>query len=123
MAGGAWLTPTLLKILALHLKHVKATIVSFGYPVGALALSTAAVVLSPPSTLTRNDMMSQLERTLSLYEAMGNDIRNEPEASGSKKSSNYRFDNKPWGIVTSNYAESTSHLSANRWAQIVQGAA
>ena len=25
--------------------------------------------------------------------------------------------------VTSNYAESTSHLSENRWVQIVQGAA
>ena len=61
MAGGAWLAPTLLKILALHLKHVKATVVSFGYPVGALALSTAVVGLSPPSTLTRNDMMLQLE--------------------------------------------------------------
>ena len=66
--------------------------------------------------------MLQLERALSLYKVMGNDIRNEPEASGSKKSSNYTFDNKPWGIVMFNYAESTSHLSANRWARIVQGA-
>ena len=88
---------------------------SFGYPLGALALSTAVVGLLPPSTLTRNDMMSQLERALSLYEMAGNDIRNEPEARGSKKSSNYRFDNKPWGIVTSNYAESTYYLSENRW--------
>ena len=95
MAGEAWLALTFLKILALHLKCVKATVVSFGYPVGALTLSTAAVGLSPPSTLTRNDMMLQLERALSLYKAMGNDIRNEPEASSSKKSSNYRFDNKP----------------------------
>ena len=67
--------------------------------------------------------MLQLERALSLYEVTGNDIRNEPEASSSKKSSNYSFDNKPWGIVMSNYAESTSHLSKNRWAQIVQGVA
>ena len=59
------------------MKCVKATVVSFGYPVGALALSTAVVNLSPPSTLTRNDMMLQLERALSLYEVMGNDIRNE----------------------------------------------
>ena len=95
MARGAWLAPTLLKILALHLKRVKATVVSFGYPVGALVLSTAVVGLSPPSTLTRNDMMSQLERAFSLYKATGHDIKNEPEASGSKNSSNYRIDNKP----------------------------
>ena len=122
MARGAWLAPTLLKIPALHLKCVKATVISFGYPIGALTLAIAAVCFSPPSMLTRTDM-SQVERALSLYEVMGNDTRNESEASSSKKSSNYRFDNKPWGIVTSNYAESTSHLSKNRWVQIVQGAA
>ena len=102
---------------------MKAAVVSFGYPIGALALATAAVHLSPPSMLTRNNIMLQLVRALSLYEAMGNDIRDEPEASGSKKSSNYRFDNKPCGIVTSNYTESTSRLSENRWEQIVQGVA
>ncbi|KAF8316240.1 hypothetical protein F5887DRAFT_1089139 [Amanita rubescens] len=103
--GGAWLAPLLLKVFAFHLKRVKDAVVSFGYPIGALALATAA-----------------LERALSLYEVTGSDIREDREPNGSKKSSSYGFDNKPWGSVTSNYAESTSRLSENRWTRIVEGA-
>ncbi|KAH9036094.1 hypothetical protein EDB84DRAFT_1198809 [Lactarius hengduanensis] len=89
---GSWQAPLLLQVFATHLRRVVKSPGNFGYPAGALALSTAA-----------------LERALTQLESNTN---------GNMKTTG--FDNNPWGGITSQYAESTHKLPDRKWAQILE---
>ncbi|KAH9031201.1 hypothetical protein EDB85DRAFT_1891189 [Lactarius pseudohatsudake] len=89
---GSWQAPLLLQVFATHLRRVVKSPGNFGYPAGALALSTAA-----------------LEHALTQLESNTN---------GNMKTTG--FDNNPWGGITSQYAESTHKLPDCKWAQILE---
>ncbi|KAH8979778.1 hypothetical protein EDB86DRAFT_3088552 [Lactarius hatsudake] len=89
---GSWQAPLLLQVFATHVRRVVKSPGNFGYPAGALALSTAA-----------------LERALTQLESSTN---------GNMRTTG--FDNNPWGGITSQYAELTHKLSDRKWAQIFE---
>ncbi|KAH9018449.1 hypothetical protein EDB84DRAFT_1442430 [Lactarius hengduanensis] len=89
---GSWQAPLLLQVFATHLRRVVKSPGNFGYPAGALALSTAA-----------------LERALTQLESSTN-----------RNMKTTGFDNNPWGGITSQYAESTHKLPDRKWAQILE---
>ncbi|KAI9428948.1 hypothetical protein H4582DRAFT_2090488 [Lactarius indigo] len=97
---GSWLAPMLLQVFAVHLQRVAKAPTNFGYPTGALALSTAA-----------------LERGLTLFKT-GVNIRDEKATNNTSRA----FDNNPWGGVACQYSQSTSDLRERKWVQIMRAA-
>ncbi|KAI9428784.1 hypothetical protein H4582DRAFT_2066461 [Lactarius indigo] len=97
---GSWLAPMLLQVFAVHLWRVAKAPTNFGYPTGALALSTAA-----------------LERGLTLFKT-GVNIRDEKATNNTSRA----FDNNPWGGVACQYSQSTSDLCERKWVQIMHAA-
>ncbi|KAI9441549.1 hypothetical protein H4582DRAFT_2055430 [Lactarius indigo] len=73
---------------------------NFGYPTGALALSTAA-----------------LEHGLTLFKT-GVNIQDEKATNNTSRA----FDNNPWGGVACQYSQSTSDLRERKWVQIMRAA-
>ncbi|KAH9038098.1 hypothetical protein EDB85DRAFT_1860851, partial [Lactarius pseudohatsudake] len=96
---GSWLAPLLLQVFAVHLRRVAKTPTSFGYPAGALALSTAA-----------------LERGLSLFKT-GVNIQDE-----AADDTGHAFDINPWGGIACQYSQSIRDLRERKWAQILHAA-
>ncbi|KAI9430960.1 hypothetical protein H4582DRAFT_2085724 [Lactarius indigo] len=97
---GLWLAPMLLQVFAMHLRRVAKAPTNFGYPTGALALSTAA-----------------LECGLTLFKT-GVNIRDEKATNNTSRA----FNNNPWGGVTCQYSQSTSDLCERKWVQIMRAA-
>ncbi|KAI9446078.1 hypothetical protein H4582DRAFT_2069422 [Lactarius indigo] len=97
---GSWLAPMLLQVFAVHLRRVAKAPTNFGYPTGALALSTAT-----------------LERGLTLFKT-GVNIRDEKATNNTSRA----FDNNPWGGVACQYSQSTSDLRERKWVQIMRAA-
>ncbi|KAI9436942.1 hypothetical protein H4582DRAFT_2078010 [Lactarius indigo] len=97
---GSWLAPMLLQVFAVHLRRVAKAPTNFGYPTGALALSTTA-----------------LERGLTLFKTRVN-IRDEKATNNTSRA----FDNNPWGGVACQYSQSTSDLHERKWVQIMRAA-
>ncbi|KAH9015391.1 hypothetical protein EDB84DRAFT_1443485 [Lactarius hengduanensis] len=97
---GSWLAPLLLQVFAVHLRRVTKAPTNFGFPAGALALSTAA-----------------LERGLTLFKT-GVNIRDEKDANNAGRT----FDNNPWGTIACQYAQSTCDLSERKWGQVIGAA-
>ncbi|KAI9428991.1 hypothetical protein H4582DRAFT_2090405 [Lactarius indigo] len=95
---GLWLAPMLLQVFAVHLQRVAKAPTNFGYPTGALALSTAT-----------------LEHGLTLFKTRVN-IRDEKATNNTSRA----FDNNPWGGVVCQYSQSTSDLCEHKWVQIMQ---
>ncbi|KAN0138100.1 hypothetical protein V8E53_003989 [Lactarius tabidus] len=94
---GSWLVLLLLQVFAVHLRRVTKAPSTFGYPTGALALSTAA-----------------LERALMLFQT-GVNIRDEKPTNPGTRG----FDNSPWGGIACQYAQSTCELPKCKWEQIM----
>ncbi|KAH9174066.1 hypothetical protein EDB89DRAFT_2068010 [Lactarius sanguifluus] len=97
---GSWLAPMLLQVFAVHLRRVTTAPTNFGFPAGALALSTAA-----------------LERGLTLFKT-GVNIRDKKAANSADRA----FDNNPWGTIACQYAKSTCDLSERKWRQVMGAA-
>ncbi|KAH9019475.1 hypothetical protein EDB84DRAFT_1566053 [Lactarius hengduanensis] len=97
---GSWLAPLLLQVFAVHLRRVTKAPTNFGFPAGALALSTAA-----------------LERGLTLFKT-GVNVRDEKAANNAGRA----FDNNPWGTIACQYAQSTCDLSERKWGQVIGAA-
>ncbi|KAI9431484.1 hypothetical protein H4582DRAFT_2084958 [Lactarius indigo] len=100
VSKGSWLAPMLLQVFAVHLRRVAKAPTNFGYPTGALALSTAA-----------------LEHGLTLFKT-GVNIRDEKATNNTSRA----FDNNPWGGVVCQYSQSTSDLRERKWVQIMRAA-
>ncbi|KAF8870196.1 hypothetical protein BD779DRAFT_1479120 [Infundibulicybe gibba] len=90
---GAWLSPLILRLLAVHLQSTLKTTVSYGDPVGALALCAAS-----------------LERALSLWET------------GVKPENKPQFNDNPWGGIAKGYVKSTSQITYEKWNEILTAA-
>ncbi|KAH9028747.1 hypothetical protein EDB85DRAFT_2147704 [Lactarius pseudohatsudake] len=97
---GSWLAPLLLQVFAVHLRRVTKAPTNFGFPAGALALSTAT-----------------LERGLTLFKT-GVNVRDEKAANNAGRA----FDNNPWGTIACQYAQSTCDLSERKWGQVIGAA-
>ncbi|KAH9040980.1 hypothetical protein EDB85DRAFT_1886635 [Lactarius pseudohatsudake] len=103
---GSWLAPLLLQVFAVHLRRVMKAPTNFGFPAGALALSTAAVSRHSLGTWPYGSSKP------------GVNVRDEKAANNAGRA----FNNNPWGTIACQYAQSTCDLSERKWGQVIGAA-
>ena len=121
---GAFESPLVLKVFALHQDLTIKVPLSYGSPIGGLALCAAVVCYDSLTSI--NSHMSQVERELELWKEGVNAAQAASADVGtskkSRRSPQYEFGNEKWGRVTKNYTKSTVMLTEERWTTICQAA-